>query len=51
MVEFAQIRGEMRPVELDTDQLAAVQVQGASQQALRHCDNQKTGAAAMNNKP
>ena len=32
VVDFAQILGEMRPVELDTDQLAAVQVQTPSQQ-------------------
>ena len=29
VVDFAQILGAMRPVELDTDQLAAVQVQTA----------------------
>ena len=32
VVDFAQILGKMRPVELDTDQLAAVQVQTPSQQ-------------------
>ena len=51
VVDFAQILGEMRPVELDTNQLAAVKFKQHRSSALQHCNDEKVRAVATNNKP